>query len=263
MNCQSQKTQMVAFGQQVGRWNDSPPRNSLAIIERAIVEGFDAIELDVRISGDGIAVLAHDDLLKGSEGEIVVSETSALDLGHFPLGEVNGVQQYISTLSKALFHVSGKDVLIDPRMKPGEYRAVRLAVQNAGFDPARLLFCVYSPREARTLVELFPESTLLYKIGAFHDEVKAQSLDDAVGLGMHGVMLFWPLFNEDFSAVMAELKARELKVLFYVHGAWPKREIPDEQGKSLQNMIDCNVDYVTTTACYLPEFKKAVGLDCV
>ena len=107
------RTQMVAFGQQVGRWRKSPPKNSIALIDRAIQKGFDIIELDVRIANDGIAVLGHDDLIKGQSGEISISATSSKELSSFSIGEYNGETQYIATLSDALIQVKNKKVLME------------------------------------------------------------------------------------------------------------------------------------------------------
>lgn len=45
-----------------GIWRDAP-ENSLLAIERAIAEGYDVVEIDVRQSADGGFVLLHDDTL--------------------------------------------------------------------------------------------------------------------------------------------------------------------------------------------------------
>jgi len=258
MKLRPERTQMVAFGQQVGKWNDSPPKNSLAIVDKAVLKNFDVIELDTRISLDEIAVLGHDDLLKGPDGEIVISRSNVRDLQNFSIGEYEGVPQYVVTLSKALMQAGDKRVLIDPRIKPGEYSIIRNSVDTAEYDPEKLLFCVYNPQQAKALTEKFPESTHLYKLKTKFTEVSEKALDEAVSLGMDGVMLFRPIYDEDFSALMSMLKDRGLQVLFYVHGGWPKPHKPDIVSKSLQNMIDSGVEYVTTICYDLPEFKKLV-----
>jgi len=149
---------------------------------------------------------------------------------------------------------------LTPRVRPAEYSAIRNCVEKVGFDPAKLLFCVYRPADAEALTELFPESTLLYKIKTAYDDVSKDTLDEVVKLKMDGVMLFRPIFDQDFSTFMSELEKRQLQVLFYVHGGWPKPHKPDDVSKSLQKMIASKVDYVTTIRCDLPEFKELVGM---
>jgi len=260
MTARLERTKMVAFGQQIGHWKTSPPRNCVAIIEVALVKGFDVIELDVRVSSDGVAVLAHDDVLKGPDGEIKVSETSVSELLKFKVGVYEDVPQYVVTLSTALAKAQDKDILIDPRASSEGYMAIRSAVENVGFDPAKLLFCVYREWQAKTVLEIFPESTGLYKFPMHFSEVGVDQLEKAASLGMRGVMLFRPIYDEDFSGFMAELRKLNLQVLFYVHGGWPKPRKPDKPEESLRNMVDCGVEYITTIACDTPAFKSLVGL---
>lgn len=255
------RTKMVAFAQQIGLWQTSPTGNSMAMIERAWAKKFDAVELDVRVSSDGVAVLAHDDVLKGPSGEITVTETCVADLLNFQIGVFEDVPQYVVTLSTALVKAQEMNVLIDPRVKQDEYTIIRRAVENVGFDPAKLLFCAYGQRHARLINEVFPESVSLYKIARHFRDVSLAQLDEAAATAAHGVMLFRPIYDEDFSEFMAALRQRQLQVLFYVHGGWPKADKPDIPEDSLQNMIDNGVDYVTTVACDTPAFKALVGRD--
>jgi len=114
MKPRAERTQMVAFGQQIGPWGKSPPKNSLALIHKAVAKYFDVIELDIRVSIDGIPVLSHDDLLKGPEGEIIISKSTSIKLQNFLIGNYDGVPQFALTLSEALSHTAEKKVLIDP-----------------------------------------------------------------------------------------------------------------------------------------------------
>lgn len=256
------RTAMIAWGQRIGGARTSPPKNSLPIISCAIEAGFDAVELDVRISRDDVPVLAHDDKLIGPDGSIMVTQSSAEELSRFNLGLWEERPCFVSTLSHALTLADGKDVMIDPRMKPEQLRLVRQAVDTAHFDRSRLLFCVYDVASAHELVALFPESVLLWKIGLQFHEIGSVDLDKASALGMDGVMLVWPLYDQDFSAITDELRARGLRVLYYIHGGgFPVRPYPDDPTRSLQNMIDAGVDYVTSTAHHLPLFRELVGLD--
>ncbi|HEV7746163.1 MAG TPA: glycerophosphodiester phosphodiesterase family protein [Pyrinomonadaceae bacterium] len=63
------------------------PENTLAAFSRAISDGADGVEFDVRLSRDGIAVVIHDATLKrtalveGSVSEMSAAELSAVDVG--------------------------------------------------------------------------------------------------------------------------------------------------------------------------------------
>jgi hypothetical protein len=57
-----------------GIWRDAP-ENSLAAIERAISEGYDAVEIDIRRSADGGLFLLHDDTLERMTGLDQAPET--------------------------------------------------------------------------------------------------------------------------------------------------------------------------------------------
>lgn len=252
------RTMMIAWGQRVGATGTSPPKNSLAIIDRARSEGYDAVELDVRIASDGVVVLAHDDRLFGPGGSIVVSETTSTDLGRFSLGDYQGQVQYVEPLAKALDQLGDMALMIDPRMDYQHYGLVRQVVTASGVNDEQLMFCVYDSDAAVTLRQLFPNAVLLYKIGLPYQQVTDLQLDEAAILQMDGVMLIWPMHDDDFLPLMTRLATRNLQVLFYLHPEWPGRGRPDQPEKSLERMITAGAGYVTTTASNLPTFRKTV-----
>ena len=63
------------------------PENTLAAFARALADGADGIELDVRLSRDGVPVVIHDEtllrtgLLKGVVAEMAASELGKVDVG--------------------------------------------------------------------------------------------------------------------------------------------------------------------------------------
>lgn len=57
------------------------PENTLASFEKALIHGVDEIELDVRVSRDGVAVVQHDPQLHDPAGNLlVVAETNYAEL---------------------------------------------------------------------------------------------------------------------------------------------------------------------------------------
>jgi len=63
------------------------PENTLAAFTRALEDGADGIELDVRLSRDGVPVVIHDATLKRTGGEArVVAEMSSAELARTDVG---------------------------------------------------------------------------------------------------------------------------------------------------------------------------------
>ncbi|MBP7857902.1 MAG: glycerophosphodiester phosphodiesterase [Candidatus Saccharimonadales bacterium] len=57
------------------------PENTIASFEKAIEHGVDAIELDVRVSRDGVAVVHHDAAIINPDGsEVIIARTSYAEL---------------------------------------------------------------------------------------------------------------------------------------------------------------------------------------
>lgn len=57
------------------------PENTLEAIQQAIQDGAGAVEIDVRLTADGVAVLSHDDSLKRTAGvEVLISESEYAQL---------------------------------------------------------------------------------------------------------------------------------------------------------------------------------------
>ncbi|MFY0665977.1 MAG: glycerophosphoryl diester phosphodiesterase membrane domain-containing protein [Natronospirillum sp.] len=91
------------------------PENSLAAIERALNDGADAIELDVRATADGALVLLHDrDLLRVAGDrraiwEVSYDELATLDAGSWFSPEFQG--EPIPTLADAIELIRGRGAL--------------------------------------------------------------------------------------------------------------------------------------------------------
>lgn len=119
-----------------GLWTpDGPPENSLGAFQAACSAGY-GIELDVRLSADGEAMVFHDDDLKrmtGVEGR--VSDRSAADLAQLRL---KGTDERIPTLVEALAMI-GRRALTHVELKtpfgrvgPLEQRVHEVLIDHAG-----------------------------------------------------------------------------------------------------------------------------------
>lgn len=93
-----------------GLWRpDGPPENSLAAFEAACAAGY-GIELDVRLSDDGEAMVFHDEDLKrmtGARGRMGLLTTA--QLGELKLA---GTDEPIPTLAQVLACVDGRGLLL-------------------------------------------------------------------------------------------------------------------------------------------------------
>jgi glycerophosphoryl diester phosphodiesterase len=88
------------------------PENTLAAFEEAIRSGVDAIELDVRLSADGIPVILHDDRVdrttdgRGSIGTMTLAAIKRLDAGSWFARRFRG--EPVPSLQEALECVRGR-----------------------------------------------------------------------------------------------------------------------------------------------------------
>ena len=107
-----------------------PVENSIAAFDAAIAKGL-GIELDIRLTSDGTAVVFHDeelDRLTGESGR--VAERSARALSQIKL---TGTEQGIMALQDVLLHIGGRvPLLIEAKCGKGQNpEAVAMAVRRA------------------------------------------------------------------------------------------------------------------------------------
>ena len=266
----SARTQMVAWSQCVLK-NQRPPSNSVPMLQQALEYNYDVVELDIRVCKGGGVVLSHDDVVENGDGDrIVISDSDLSTACSFKLGRFNGEDVYMSSLSHALPMLSGKQVLLDARFKPEDYKQLRACVNDVGFDPSMLIFCVYNVEQMLSLIKYFPESLLFWKFYTQAWEIDELALDQVRQYGVDGVMFMYPYFDEDVSESLYQIKKRELQSMCFIHGqAWTPPHSsglrPDrlERGvdcynSSLRKMVACGVEYVTTIECMSETFREII-----
>ena len=78
------------------------PENTLAAFSRAISDGADGIEFDVRLSHDGVPVVIHDASLKRTGlidrqvGELTAADLCEIDVGSWFVGRAQNLNQSFS-----------------------------------------------------------------------------------------------------------------------------------------------------------------------
>jgi len=106
--------------------HDVHPENSMAAIERAIALGVDIIEIDTRLTKDGVPVLMHDDSVdRTTDGKGKVKELTFAEIRQLHLKGADGTpnDQRVPTLSEALRAAKGK-VLVDLDLKTGDLEPI-------------------------------------------------------------------------------------------------------------------------------------------
>lgn len=115
------------------------PENTLAGITRAFDEGADIVEVDVRVSAGGEAVLMHDENVRrttdgsGRVSSMSLSRLRKLDAGSWFDARYAG--EKVPTLEEALLAAKGRGVLFLDIKSPDMGRAVRRALDRAGAGP--------------------------------------------------------------------------------------------------------------------------------
>lgn len=111
------------------------PENTLAGFHRALEVGADGVELDVRLTADGVAVVFHDDKLgRTAPGRTAVAARTFEELGDLDAGSWFGpgfADQRIPTLDNVLAAI-GSHCTINVEMKPADdAEALALAAWNS------------------------------------------------------------------------------------------------------------------------------------
>lgn len=127
------------------------PENTLAAFERALAAGADMIELDVRLSADGVPVVIHDETLsRTTNGEGRVGDLSLEALKELSAGgwfSADFLEEKIPTLAE-VYDLVGQRAEINVEIK-GEAARTGPASLGAVPDPgalARTIFSSFNPR---------------------------------------------------------------------------------------------------------------------
>lgn len=123
------------------------PENTLASINKALQHGVDEIEVDIRVSKDGVVFLHHDIFLSDQAG-------NKLMIWNYNYAELLKHKPDLTTLEDAV-RVVGRKVPLQLEVKWGERTAPIIAVLRKllaeGWQPADFMF---GSKKQRTLLEL-------------------------------------------------------------------------------------------------------------
>lgn len=187
------------------RGNSGPlPENTLRAIESAVDLGVDMVEIDVRMTKDGVAVLLHDarvdDTTSGSGfvADLTLTELKELDAGSWRGDEF--ADEVIPTLDEVLALANGRVALNLDVKAPEAARPTVAAVMASAMTGQVVISgcaadCVEDISEmTRDIAVLFNLDEMLKKSGS--DDVRAitrRSVDVAAGLGAVAINIPHPL----------------------------------------------------------------------
>ena len=147
--------------------HNSLPENSIACIKKAIEIGIDIIELDVRVTKDGIAVLMHDNTIdRTTNGEGSVEKMTFNDLQKLRLLDANKMEtkERIPTLDEVLKLTKNK-IFIDLDLKIN-LKALKtvIAIVEKNKSEDHLFFYDSEHRVIKRLNKTYPESIIMTKL---------------------------------------------------------------------------------------------------
>ena len=144
------------------------PENTLAAFEVAIEAGADAVEFDVRMTAEGVAVVMHDpDASRTTDGNGLVSEMTLEDLRRLRIALPGGGAAGVPTLEEALRRLAGRAAAdIEIKNMPGEpgFTADRERAVEATLDaldavafPGSVIVSSFNPRSIAHCRRLRPD----------------------------------------------------------------------------------------------------------
>jgi glycerophosphoryl diester phosphodiesterase len=130
---------MRILGHRGGRGEGWPAENTIAAFERALAEGAGGVELDVRLSADGIVVVVHDAELGDGRR---VSGVSAAMLGRLGVPTLDEALEWAQ--DRAMVNVEVKRARVGrgialARAVAASVRRVRAEIVVSSFDPSLVL----------------------------------------------------------------------------------------------------------------------------
>jgi glycerophosphoryl diester phosphodiesterase len=117
------------------------PENTLEAFEAAVADGADLVELDVRLTADGVPVILHDlDVGVTTDGQGFVHTMTLAEVKRLDASGGNGPRAAVPTLDEAIEVLSGRaGINIEIKNLPGEasFDAPREAAAESSVDALR------------------------------------------------------------------------------------------------------------------------------
>jgi glycerophosphoryl diester phosphodiesterase len=203
------------------------PENTLLAFQRALEYGAQILEVDVRLTSDGVPYVLIDDTLdrttnrKGSSSSIASSELSSIDAGSWKGPEFAGEHPPLLSEVVALAQSFDARVYLDPKQEAIAAMKATLAANQ--YPEERVFIGGQTLADLSALHDAMPAAKLVWWGDTFPDELNANPAGaDAwvASLAAVGVVSFEPQFGEvtrspALSAVRDAAHARGLELWTY------------------------------------------------
>jgi glycerophosphoryl diester phosphodiesterase len=144
------------------------PDNTLAAVRRAITNHAPVIEIDTRLSADGVCILLHDSTVDrttdgtGAAASLTVAQLKTFDAGSWFAPEFAG--ERIPTLAEVMTEAKGKLILYFDLKVTGQTTAITNAIAQTGFDPDDCWFWVYNNAgDAASIRSRLPNAKIIWE----------------------------------------------------------------------------------------------------
>ncbi len=145
------------------------PENTLASIASAFALGCDLVEIDVRLTRDGVPVIMHDETVDrttdgtGHVADLTLAELKALDAGSWKHARFAG--ERIPTLAEALRVAQGKGTLLLDLPVSGMGAVIAETFRAAGLPFASARLATWDDPQRREMAAHMPGATIIQADG--------------------------------------------------------------------------------------------------
>lgn len=200
------------------------PENTLAAFKRAWEAGVECVELDVRLTSDGVAVIIHDDDTKrttGKSGKVAaqtLAEIRALDAGAWKHPSYAG--ERVPTLAEALATIpTGRTMFVEIKSGPDTVPQVAKVIREGTPPGAKIALQAYDPGSLVALAKELPDAAAYWTVDPPVDDSDPENrkalpyprtiVAEAMRHRFAGVALYHGSVDD---ALLAELRAANLLV---------------------------------------------------
>lgn len=253
-------TQVIAH-----RGNSGPiPENTLAAIESAISLGVDMIEIDIRLTKDGVPILMHNDRVDdtttgaGLVTDLMWDELKELDAGCWRGPEF--ADEHVIALD-AVLGLTHDRVALNLDIKAPEATAPTVAAVTQASASARIVISGCTSNGVRAIADMNGDIAILFNLDELlagidpstAPAVARRSIDLALELGAVGINVPHPLADADLVeraqaagiGVWAFTVDEESRFVDLVDAGvtslttnWPERMLPLARGRISQRRLD-------------------------
>ncbi|PTV92446.1 glycerophosphoryl diester phosphodiesterase [Halanaerobium saccharolyticum] len=187
------------------------PENTLIAFDKAIELGADMVELDIRLSKDGVLMVSHDsDISKYTDGQGYIENMTAKEIQEYRIEK----NQKIPTLKEVFNHLNGRcGLYIEIK---GEYLEDKLVylIKEVGFNGPLIVGC-FDAKKIEKVKQLDPLIETSLMVGTPYDNF----IDKTLQIKANYVHFCWERFEDPHTLIkkefMDEIHEKGLEVIIW------------------------------------------------